>query len=150
MQLSRWTFLVAVFASFLACHDSPTAPVFDQPYILFGVGDHLLPATISASPGDTLSAIAGAVTLSATGRASIFERIRSVHPGSGVTLTESTTNYTYRIIGDSLAFDYDARCPPDAICVGPPGGKLIGTSLTLTFGNPAYSPPFQYFRVGLD
>ncbi|MFN2636794.1 MAG: hypothetical protein ABR585_07205 [Gemmatimonadaceae bacterium] len=110
------------------------------------VGGQPLPAIISAAPGDTLTAVAGALWLFPDGTAAISEQIRAVHPGAPASTNDYTTDYTYTMIGDSLVFAYRTPCPANANCAAPPGGKLSGLELTLTFGNPPLRPPFKYFK----
>jgi hypothetical protein len=99
-----------------------------------------------AAPGDTTTVVSGAISLADDGTATVIERIRSVHSGTLVTTAEYKSTWSYEIIGDSVVFNYQVPCPPNALCVAPPGGKISGLKLILSFGNPPWRPPFQYFR----
>ena len=146
MKLSRWNCLVLVLVIPLACHEEPTTPTVEYPYVLQNVGGQPLPAILYASTGDTTTIVTSSVTLAPAGKATIVERIRRVQPGMTAATNDYTSLFNYRLIGDSVAFDYVVPCPINAICVAPPGGKLLGLRLTISFGNPSYRPPFQYFR----
>ena len=147
MQLFCRKCLVLVFAIPLACRErTTTPPVYSPPYLLHTVGDQPLPAVLYATPGDTTTVISGYISLSDAGTAEISERIRAVRPGFPPTTTDSKGTYRYVIIGDSVAFSYLTPCPPNALCVAPPVGKISGLKLTLSFGNPPWRPPFQYIR----
>jgi hypothetical protein len=148
MQLSRWEYLVALFAVPLACHNAVVAPAIGTSYILQSVGGQQPPAVVAASPGDTTTALASTVELKPLGVAQIFERIRYVHPGTAPEIIETTTDLTYVITGDVVEFTYN--CPINALCPMPPVGKLSGLTLTLTYGNPPYRPPFVYFHPAAD
>ncbi len=86
------------------------------------------------------------ITLAPDGNATIVERIRRVQPRTPTATNDYTTRLTYRLIGDSVAFNFLVPCPINANCIAPPGGKILGLKLTLSFGNPPYRPPFEYFR----
>jgi len=147
MQLSCRKCSALVLAIPLACHEQPTTPPpYSPPYVLQTVGNQPLPAVLYAAPGETTTVISSTVSLSDDGTAAYTERIRFVLSGTPTTTTDYKHTYRYEIIGDSVAFSYLVGCPPNALCIAPPGGKISGLHLTLSFGNPPWRPPFQYFR----
>ncbi|HUQ98774.1 MAG TPA: hypothetical protein VM166_04915 [Gemmatimonadaceae bacterium] len=148
MLLSRWKCLLALCVVPLACHEAVVAPGVGAYYTLQSVGGEQPPVVISASPGDTTTVFGSTVSLGPFGEAQIFERIRYVHPGVAPAVVETTTDLTYVITGDVVQFAY--KCPIDAICVAGPVGKLSGLTLTLTYGDPPYRPPFVYFHPAPD
>jgi hypothetical protein len=147
MQLSCRKCSALLLAIPLACHEQPTTPPpYSPPYVLQTVGNQPLPAVLYAAPGDTTTVLLGTISLSDDGTAAYTERIRSVRSGTPTTTADYKLTYRYEIIGDSVAFSYQTPCPPNALCVAPPGGRISGLNLTLSFGNPPWRPPFQYFR----
>jgi hypothetical protein len=153
MQLSRWKCLALVFAIPLACHEEVSAPAPVVPgglYFLSLVGGQLPPVTLHASPGDTATLLFSILTLTPPATASVTDQIRVVQTGSAPTFVDQNHSYSYRIIGDSIAFDYSPPCGPAELCIVPPGARILGDRLLVTFGNPAYRPPFLYAHPGLD
>ena len=153
MQLSRWKCLALVLVFTLGCGgETPfsTPPNPNGLYFLMTVGNQQPPVPIYEAPGDTTTVIFSVLTLTQPGTASVSDRIRFVHPGTAPEVINVNSNYTYRIIGDSIAFDYPTPCGPADLCIAPPGGHIVGERLLLTFGNPPYRPPFLYAHPGLD
>jgi hypothetical protein len=149
MKLSRWNCLALVVVP-LACHEEKvTAPPADPAglYLLALVGGQLPPTTIRATPGDTTTVVFSVMTLTPPGTASVSDRIRLVHTGSEPTIFDQNYRYSYRIIGDSIAFDHSPPCGPAQLCIVPPGARIVGEQLLLTFGD---RPPFLYVHPGLD
>lgn len=152
MRLSCRKCLPFVFALPLACHDGTAPPPSILGfYVLESINSQPLPAIIQSGGGDTTTVFWSNLNLDGAGNAVLLEHIRHAHLNSATEATY-TTGYLYRVIGDSIAFDYSPPCPPNALCVGPPVGKLANSTLTLSYGG---SPPFRlpsfYRRIsGVD
>lgn len=144
--------LLLVAVSTVACHDSTAPPVsILGSYALLSINGQGLPAIIQSGGGDTTRVFWSILTLDGAGNATIDEKTRRTRLNQPATEAIATSRYSYRVIGDSIAFDYSPPCPPNALCVGPPGGKLSGSTLTLSYsGNPPPRPPSIYRLLGPD
>jgi hypothetical protein len=141
----------------MACYESTAPPPFAaNVYLLESIDGRPLPASIVAEPGDTISIIWSTLSLTGAGNAVLVERLRIVHPNTPPTQLTQTNTYVYHvtghsILGDDLTFDYSPPCPINALCAAPPSGKLLGTTLVLSYGDlPGARPPSFYRRAGLD
>lgn len=152
MHLSCQKAFILVVALTTACNES-TAPPISGAYVLESIDGQSLPANIQAGGGDTITVFWSTLSLDAAGNAELVEHIRYVHPNSPPGEGTYTTGYVYRVtgnrvIGHNVAFDYSPPCPPNALCVEPPVGKIVGNTLTLFYGSPAFRPPSFYRVVG--
>lgn len=144
MPLSRWKYLPFIFGVPLSC-DSGTAPVpsVSREYLLQTVAGEPLPVTIVHREGYETTVFWSILTLDTEGNAAIAEHIRSTSPDRPAIQRTYTSTYSYRIIGDSLAFNYP--CDDIAVCVAPPAGKVDGSTITLLYsGLPPSRPPSLY------
>src|SRR4029079_3709926 len=118
---------------------STSPPPAKALYILLSVGGQKPPVVTNAQPGDTITLVGSSIRLTEPATAKLAQRYRVVHPGTPATTTDFTTNYSYRIIGDSLALD-PPPCGPAELCAKPPGGRFLNGTLLLTYGpdSPSY------------
>ncbi len=150
MQLFRWKYFPVLFMLQLACADG-TAPLPGPGYYLLqSVGGSPLPAVIMAGNGYTTEVIWSTLSLQ-PGSATLTERWRQTPPSGLPTESVHTTRYSYTISNERLLFDYDPPCPPNALCVEPPVGEIVGSTLILRYGtNPAFRPPSLFRLAGPD
>ena len=155
MRLSCEKAFVLALTLTVACHESTTPPpLIAGVYLLESINSQPTPATVWASEGDTITVISGNLNLDGAGKAVLVEHVRFVHPNTGAGEATDTTGYVYRItrhrlIGYDVAFDRSPPCPPNALCVGPPIGRVVGSTLTLSYDEFA-TRPYLYRRAGLD
>lgn len=149
MHLSGWRCFPLLFALLLACTEgtAPLSPLSGE-YVLLSVAGEPLPVTIVQREGYETTVFWSILRLDAEGNAALVEHIRSTSPDRPAIERTSTSTYTYRVIGDSIAFQY--QCDDIAVCVAPPGGKLDGSTLTLFYEGPPARPPSLYRRSSLD
>src|SRR4051812_5830027 len=106
MQLFRRNSFILALVIPLACDGGSTSPPPpDATYILLTVGGKTPPVVTNAQPGDTITLLGSSIQLFEPATFSLVQRIRFAHTGNPATTTTYTTNYSYRIIGDSIALD---------------------------------------------
>jgi hypothetical protein len=133
----------------IACHESTTAASRDL-YLLETVNGQPVPAIVNASATDTTTLLGAQLTLDAAGKAEIRAQTRHVSTYAPPRVATDVSRYSYRILGDSIAFDFSPPCPPNALCARPPYGKLIGSTVNLFLaGNPDASYIYR-LAPGLD
>lgn len=141
MPLSCKTVVVGVIFATLGCHEPAAPPTPPVGYTLVDINGRSLPTFVSPIPeGPTI--ISATLQLDASGSAKLTEHRREMAGGN---LTY-TTNYTYKITGNQIQFDYSAPCPPNALCVEPPKGTITGSSLSLAMYG-TYSGITYNFRL---
>lgn len=144
MRLSGRKCFPLVFALLVACTDgtAPLSPLSGE-YVLQTVAGEPLPVTIVHSEGYETTVFWSILRLGAQGNAAIVEHVRTISPDRPTIEGTSTSTYSYRVIGDSIAFHYP--CNDTAICVEPPAGKVDGSTVTLIYsGLPPSRPPAVY------
>jgi hypothetical protein len=143
MRLSCQKAFVLAVAVTMACNDSTAPPSITDTYVLESINSQPPPTIIFVGAEDTTTVFWSTLTFAAGGNAVLVERLRHAHP-YGATEGTYTTEYSYRISGDRIIFDYSPPCPPNALCVEPPVGEIIGTQLILSYGTPAFRPSSVY------
>lgn len=138
----------ATAALVLACHDS-TAPVSSEFYLLESVSGQRVPAVINADPGDTTTVLWASFVLDGAGKAVTATHFRRVYQTNPPEEGTYTLNWSYRIIGDSVAFYETTPCPANALCVGPPVGEFVDGKLLIHDPYPT-APVYLYYRVMPD
>ena len=150
MRLScrRAVFPAAAAALVLACHDS-TAPLPSEFYFLSTINGQPVPTVISAGYGDTTTVLWASFVLDGAGKAVTSTHYREVYLTNPPQESDFTLHWSYRVIGDSVAFYPVTLCPVNALCVGPPVGKLVDGALVI---HDPYSGAsvYLYRRVMLD
>jgi hypothetical protein len=134
MRLFGQKALLVLVALTPACHETTAPPPLAR-YVLESVNSQLVPAIIHAGAGDTTTLFSGVVTLNMSTHAEIVAYSRQVHPMTAPRVAADTSRYSYRIVGDSIAFDYSPPCPANALCVSPPYGKITSETLTLFYNS---------------
>jgi len=148
MSISRLKILPLFFLLPLACGDFGTAPPPSSgDYFLESVDGRPLPATIHSGEGYSTIVLWSTLSFDATGHAVLVERMRHTSPNEPAYESTNSTDYSYQITGDQIAFNYSPPCPPNALCVGPPTGTRGTSSLTLSWsGSPPWREPALYRR----
>jgi hypothetical protein len=140
--------LIAVLTT--ACHET-TSPLTEPGfYTLESFNNQPLPTFTYASGGDTTTLFSAILVLDGASNAMIATHSRQVDPGLPPRDATDTVRYTYRVVGDSIAFDYSPPCPPNALCVAPPYGKSTSTTLTLYSGFTGAYAVYLYRLITLD
>jgi hypothetical protein len=125
MHLSRKSVFFVAIASTLACHDSTAPRTVSAQFVLNDIGGRALPTYLSATPGLTPTIVSNTLTLYKDGTAKTTEhRVE----WNGVENTYTWQN-TYTITGNQIEFVYN--CPPNADCIAPPRGTIVGNRLVL-------------------
>ena len=151
-------FLLAAVLS-VACHDAAgpritpagcgdIAAVAVTPigcFTLTSINGRALPTFFSPAP-DAPTVLNGSLYLDGAGHATIREWRRDLTGN----VVEYTTPYTYVITGNTVHFDYEHPCPPDAICAGPPTGVITGIHLILDFSGGTGDLIYDYAQYMLD
>ena len=145
MRLScQKAFVLAVMLT-VACGEPNAPPLVLVLFTLESVDSRPLPFVIGSNGPDTLTLLSATVTFDVAGKARITVHTRSVTVPNAPTEATNTSRYSYTIVGDSITFDYDPPCPPNALCVAPPYGKLTSNTLTLFYWiSPDASIPYVY------
>jgi hypothetical protein len=143
-------FLVAA-ALTMACRESTAPSAVAGVYRLENIDGRPLPANIQAGQGDTITVLWSTLTLNGLRNAALTERLRIVHPGAPAFEQLQSTDYLYSItghgiLGEDISFEYSPPCPINAICVGPPTGKVLGTTLILSYGGFQGTRPQSFYR----
>jgi hypothetical protein len=155
MSLScQKVFLVAA-ALTMACRESTAPAAVAGAYRLENIDGRPLPANIQAGQGDTITVLWSTLFLDGAGNAALTERLRIVHPGAPAFERLQSTGYLYTItghgiLGDDVSFEYSLPCPINAICVGPPTGRVLGTTLILSYGGFQGARPQSFYRRAGD
>lgn len=153
MHLPRQKCLLLIGVMTTACHEAtaPPAPAPAIEYMLESFNTQPLPAVINAAGGDTTTLFSATLFLGRASNAMIVAHSRQVHPTLPPRDATDTVRYSYVIVGDSIAFDYSPPCPPNALCVMPPYGKVTSLTVTLFYsgGSPGARPTYIYRMVGL-
>lgn len=146
MRVSRWTILSLMFSIPLACSDGTAPPPSTTAdYVLESVGGRPLPATVHSGGGYATMVIWSTLDFDEAGTAVLVERMRHTSPDEPAYEATNRTDYSYRVTGDRITFDYFPPCPPNALCVEPPTGTLGTSSLVLSWsGNPPWRAPALY------
>jgi hypothetical protein len=140
--------LIAVLTP--ACHETTSPPTQPGFYSLESFNNQPLPTFTYASGGDTITLFSSILVLDGAANAMIATHSRQVHPNTPPRDATDTVRYTYRVVGDSIAFDHSPPCPPNALCVGPPYGKSTSTTLTLYSGFTGAYTVYLYRLTALD
>jgi hypothetical protein len=148
MPLSRYQFLPLVLTLALGCADGTAPPEISGFYLLESINGQALPRTIHDSDGYTTTVVWSTLTLDAAGYAALVECVRQVSPNNPQTEITHTTGYAYHFDGENVVFGYSPPCPPNALCIGPPAGRVVnGSTLVLSYpGDPPYRPA-SVFRL---
>lgn len=147
MRLSRRKCFPAVLTILLACDDGTAPPAILGTYVLESIGGQPLPVTVPTGTGYATTVFWSTLNLDASEHAVLTERSRLASPGDPGTEKVYTQRYSYRVTGASIAFEYSPPCPPNALCVAPPTGKLDGSTLILSYGQFTHSRPPSLYRV---
>ena len=134
MRVSRWTILPLVFTIPLACSDGTAPPpAILEEYYLESIDGRPLPATIHAGDGYTTTVLWSILSFDVAANARLVEGVRLTSPTDPPTEITRTTEYSYEVTGNHIAFDYRLGCQDTEVCVAPPTGTLDGTTLTLSW-----------------
>lgn len=144
MRLSCLRVLLLIGALTTACNEA-TAPKEPGTYSLESFNNQPLPAVISAGGLDTAILVSATLFLDGAENATVIAHSREVHPSTPPRDAIDTTLFTYRVVGDSIAFYY--RCPYDALCTLPPFGKTTSSTLTLYYGGSPGAGPVYFYRL---
>jgi hypothetical protein len=150
MRLFRQKALLLVGVLTTACHDTTSPPTQPGFYSLESFNNQPLPIVVYAGGGDTITLFSAILVLDGAAHAMIATHSRQVHPSLPPRDATDTARYTYRVVGDSIAFDYSPPCPPNALCVAPPYGKSTSTTLTLNSGFIGINANYLYRLLASD
>jgi len=142
---SRTVFLVSL-AFVISCRDSSGPATVTARFELNDIDGRALPTPPAFTPGLTPTILASTITLDEAGIAAVTVH-RTEWDGRDVT---STTNYTYKITGTQIEFDYSPPCPPNALCARPPRGTLFMGRLSLEMGYVNSDPILYNYRIAND
>ena len=144
MRLFRWTSLPFLACLAIACNDNTGPKTVAAQFVLHDIDGRSLPTYPAATPGLTPTILDGTITLEPSGNATIFEH-RTEWNGVDATYT---TPYKYQIKGNVVEFTRLEPCPPDAICSGPPQGKLslVSSDMSVNMGG-SFPIIYNYNRV---
>jgi hypothetical protein len=120
-------------------------------YLLESFNNRSLPTVIVAGPSDTITLVGATLALDGMASAVLVAHSREVHPQLPRRDVIDTARYSYRIVGDSIAFDYSPKCPLDGLCALPPYGIVTSSTVTLFDGlDPKSRYTYFYRMVALD
>ncbi|MFL5611663.1 MAG: hypothetical protein ACJ78G_13240 [Gemmatimonadaceae bacterium] len=144
MRLSCKKLFMGVIAASFACHDPVAAPPPDA-YALANINGRPLPTFVLAIP-EAPTITSAVLLLERSGRARLTEHRRDM---GGTDLTY-TSNYTYKINGNNIQFEYNPPCPPNAICVAPPSGTIASSRLLLTMYGPNSEIVYDFVLMAIN
>lgn len=143
MRLLSLKALLPVVAFTMACHEATSPPAVFRSFVLESVDTQPVPVVLYASGGDTTLLYWASLILYEGGTADIAAHTRQVHPALPPREATDIAHYSYRIIGDSLAFDY--QCLDTAMCAAPPSAKFTSSStVTLLYGYIGHGATYLY------
>jgi len=142
---SRTVFLVSL-AFVISCRDSSGPAAVTARFELNDIDGRALPTPPAFTPGLTPTILSSTITLDEAGNAAVTVH-RTEWDGRDVT---STTNYTYKITGSQIEFDFSPPCPPNALCARPPRGTLFMGRLSLEMGYVNSDPILYNYRLAND
>ncbi len=121
-------FLLA--AATIACGDPLSPRPVVSAYVLESINGQPLPfAMMQPIPEETITVLHGTLTLYVDSRATSVERRRE-HPLNNPEETTYTRESGYRVDGNRIWIGV-INCPPNALCVAPSEGFIVGSTLTL-------------------
>ena len=147
MRLPRLIKLPVIALIAFGCSDGTAPPPSLAQYRLESINSQQVPTTVHARDGYTVTVIWSTLTLDITGRSELVERVRYTFPDTRTAEETQTRRYSYQITGDDVSFDHYPPCPPNALCVAPPSGRFVGSTLILTYSGDNFSRSDLY-RLG--
>ena len=145
--LGRTGFLLSLSLAFvISCRDSSGPAAVTARFELNDIDGRALPTPPAFTPGMTPTILSSTITLDDAGIAAVTVH-RTEWDGRDVI---STSNYTYKITGTHIEFDYSPPCPPNALCVAPPKGTLFLGRLSLEMGYVQSTPILYNYRLTND
>ena len=151
MILSRWKYFVLVLGLPFACDSTALDPLTSDVYVLESVDGSPPPRVIHSNEGYSSTIVWSTLRLEeATATAVLVERVHSTFPDAPATDATETRRYAYQVEGEDVLFSYRPPCPPNALCVAPPTGKLGPSTVTLSWGDfqPLRSPALYRLAEG--
>ena len=145
MRLSCMKALLLIGALTTACHETTAPPKEPGTYSLESFNNQPLPAVVSAGGLDTTLLVSATLFLDGAANATVIAHSREVHPSTPPRDAIDTTLFTYRVVGDSIAFSY--RCPYDGLCPLRPFGKTTSSTLTLYYGGSPQAGAVYFYRL---
>jgi len=143
LRCQKSLLLLALFT--LACHDATGPQTVNARFELQNIDGRPLPTPPAFTPGMTPTILSSVITLDQSGTASFTEHRTE---WNGVDAVYQWT-YTYKIVGDRIAFEAPP-CPPNAICADPPTGRIFINRMTLEAGHINSTPIlYNYFLIVL-
>jgi hypothetical protein len=147
MRQSCLKALLPVVALTMACHESVAPPKQPALFVLETFNNQPLPAIIGAGGGETTTLLFASLFLDGAASATIITHSHQVSLSSPPRDAADTARYSYRIVGDSIAFTYSTPCPINALCVMPPFGIVTSSTVTLFYGGSPSSRPIYFYRA---
>lgn len=148
MRLSCEKAFFLLAAATLACGDPLSPDEVAGSYVLESINGESLPFEIPQPiPEETITVLLGGVTLDGYGHATSVERRRE-HPLNNPIEKTYTRESGYRLEGNKIWIGV-INCPPNALCVAPTEGVIVGSTLSLKVrsGFTDMYVTYQYHRV---
>jgi len=133
-------FLVALV--FYACTDSSGPRTVFMHFALNDISGRPLPTYFAATPGFTTTIVSNTLVLYKDGTAEMVEH-RIEWDGTDHTVTY---DQQYTIKGSEIDFAY--HCAPDAQCIAPPHGTIVGDRLALDVSGGSGAVIYDYQASG--
>lgn len=128
----------------MACHESIAPPKQPALFVLETLNNQPLPAIIGAGGGDTTTLLFASLFLDGAASARIITQTHQVSVSNPPRDVTDTARYSYRIVGDSVAF---ASSTPCGLCPLPPFGRVTSSTMTLFYGGSPSSRSIYFYRA---
>jgi len=133
----------------MSCSDSTAPRRYSPAYSLTSVNGQSVPAEMVSIPGTlSITAVSGALSLSADGSADMVTHFHRVDASTGTHDYDQEDVLEFRIHGDSIEIGIFGPCPH--ICAPNLEGVVTPSSLTLTPKQATHAPPLFRYDVARD
>jgi hypothetical protein len=147
--LSALALMLTLVSFTTSCSDSTAPKRYSPAYSLTSVNGQSVPADMVSIPGTlSITAISGALSLSADGSADMVTRFHRVDASTGTHDYDQEDVLEFRIHGDSIEIGIFGPCPQ--ICAPNLEGTVTPSTVTLTPKQAVHAPPLFRYDVARD
>ena len=142
MRLACQKIILLASAVTLGCTEPLSPADVAAEYVLETVNGDPLPVILVPIPEESISIIAGRITLTTEQRATTLEQRRELHDNVPSDNTY-ISNFTFTLDGNTMTLY--PECPPNALCTTV-DGVFFGETLRLAYGRYSNAPQVYTYR----